>query len=305
MAAGARKSVLAALAGNLLIALSKAVAAAVTGSAAMLAESVHSLVDSGNEILLLYGIRRARLPPDEQFPFGHGKEIYFWSFVVAVLIFAFGAGLAVYEGVHHLRHPAPARDFLVNYAVIGVSFLFEGASWCIAMKELGAAKGRRSYLAAIHMGKDPSLFAVVLEDSAALAGLLLALAGLGLAQATGEPYWDGLASILIGVLLGVVALWLARESKSLLIGESADPKVVAGIRKLIQGNPDVERVDAILTLHMGPDFVLVNISIRVAKSVDRARVHQLFDAIDKAIKHRYPEVRRVFIESTTALVADT
>jgi len=300
MAKGSQKTVYAALIGNLLIAASKFVAAAMTGSSAMLSEAVHSVVDTGNEGLLLYGMRRAKLPADERYPFGHGKEIYFWSFVVALLIFALGAGVSIYEGVQHLLHPAPIDDPLINYAVIALAFVFEGASWLVALREFRASKGSRGYLEAVHRGKDPTVFTVLFEDSAALLGLVVALAGVALGQLTGNPLYDGAASIVIGLILSVAAFWLAYETKGLLIGESAGGEVVAGIRELVLRDPQVDRVNAILTMHMGPDYILVNISLHVASDAGRTQVHGIFDDIDRAIKARYPKIKRVFIESESS-----
>lgn len=300
MAEGTKKVIYAALAGNLLIALTKFGAAAYTGSSAMLSEGVHSVVDTGNEALLLYGMHRAKQPADARFPFGHGKEIYFWSFVVALLIFALGAGISMYEGVHHILHPTQMESPIVNYVVLGLSLVFEGGSWSVANKEFRKKKGKRGYIEAVRRDKDPTTFTVLFEDSAALLGLLVALAGIALGDITGNPLYDGAASIVIGLILGVAAFWLALETKGLLIGESADPEVVEGIRDMLRRIPEVDKVNEILTMHMGPDFILVNISLHVAGSAERARVHELFDAIDRCIKERYPKVRRVFIESEGA-----
>ena len=297
MQSGAKKSVYAALIGNFLIAMTKFVAAFFTGSSAMLSEAVHSTVDTGNEVLLLYGMRQARKPADDEFPFGHGKEIYFWSFVVAVLVFALGAGISLYEGVHHIGHPAKIDKPLVNYVVLGLALLFEAGSWLVAFKQFKEEKGELSFLQAIHRGKDPTIFTVLLEDSAALLGLLVALAGISLGQWTGSAVYDGAASVVIGLILAAVAFWLAYESKSLLIGESAGRDVVAGIRALIERNPAVEKVNEILSMHMGPDFILVNISLNISPKADRAQVHMLVGTIDTDIKRAFPRVRRVFIES--------
>ena len=297
MPTGAKMTIYVALIGNLLIALTKFIAATVTGSSAMFSEAVHSVVDTGNEALLLYGMRRASQPADARFPFGHGKEIYFWSFVVALLIFALGAGVSIYEGVHHIRHPSPLENTRLNYAVIGVAFLFDGASWLVALREFRSNKGDWGYLEAVHRGKDPTVFTILFEDSAALLGLLAALAGIALGDFTGNPVYDGAASIIIGLILSVAAFWLAFETKGLLIGESASGDVVSGIRTLIRRDPRVDRVNAILTMHMGPDYILVNISLHVASDVDRAHVHQIFANIDRDIKQAYPKIKRVFIES--------
>jgi cation diffusion facilitator family transporter len=300
MPTGAKKTVYAALFGNLLIAVTKFFAAAYTGSSAMLSEAVHSLVDTGNEGLLLYGMKKAAQPPDERFPFGHGKEIYFWSFVVALLIFALGAGVSIYEGIHHIIDPSEVENPMVNFIVLGLAFLFEGYSWTVALREFRANKGDRGYLEAVQRGKDPTVFTVLFEDSAALLGLLAAFAGLVIGQLTGNPVWDGIASVIIGLILAVAAVWLAVETKGLLIGESAGRDVVAGIRAAILSHPKVDRVNEILTMHMGPDFILVNISLHVAREADRSMAHQIFEDIDRDIKQRYPKIRRVFIESESA-----
>lgn len=300
MASGAKTTIYAALLGNVLIALTKGAAAFYTGSSAMFSEAVHSLVDTGNEVLLLYGMRRAALPADERFPFGHGKEIYFWSFVVALLIFSLGAGVSIYEGVQHILDPVPMENAYINYLVIGLATLFEGSSWLVARREFRARKGQRGYLEAVHLSKDPTIFTVLFEDSAALLGLLAAAAGVALGQLTGNPVYDGVASIVIGVILSVTAFWLAYETKSLLIGESAGRDVVAGIRAMIGANPQVDRVNEILTMHIGPDFILVNISLHVADQVDRAHVVQIYADIDGEIKRRYPRVKRIFIETELA-----
>ncbi len=292
-----RKVVYAALFGNLLVAIAKFVAAGISGSAAMLSEGVHSLVDTGNEGLLLYGMQRAKAPADERFPFGYGKEIYFWSFVVALLVFSLGAGISLVEGIAHLRHPVRVEDPLINYIVIGLAILFEGYSWSVAVREFSAAKGARGYVEAIRRGKDPTMFAVLFEDTAALLGLVVALASVILGDITGNPYFDGAASVLIGPILAVTAFWLGRETKGLLIGESANSEVVAGIRSLIGSNPEIERVNEILTMHMGPDFILVNISLRVVGYADRASVHSVYETIDDSIKTTFPKVKRVFIEA--------
>lgn len=297
MAEAAGKVVYAALAGNVLIAVSKFIAAGYTGSAALLAEAVHSLVDCGNEVLLLYGSYRARRPADAQFPFGHGKELYFWCFVVAVLVFALGAGVSFYQGVHRLRHPEPVQHVVVNYVVLGVALVFEGGSWLYALHSFRRSKGQRGYFEAVVRAKDPTTFTVLFEDSAALLGLLVALAAQVLSAHTGDAAWDAAASLVIAGILAAAAVLLARETKSLLIGEAATPDVVAGILVQLRARPEIDEINEILTLHMGPDYILVNISLHVAEQARRAEVHRVFDDIDAAIRRRFPKVRRVFIES--------
>jgi cation diffusion facilitator family transporter len=297
MAGSSRKVIYAALAGNSLIAATKFIAAFMTGSSAMLTEGIHSVVDTGNQALLLYGLKRARKPADEQFPFGHGKEVYFWSFIVAILIFAVGAGISIYEGVIHVLHPAVIGNPTVNYVVLGLAVVFEGAAWYFAFVEFTRAKGKWGYVEAIQRGKDPTLFVVLFEDSAAMLGLLVAFAGVSMSQITGLGVFDGMASIIIGMILGGTAIWLAYETKGLLIGESANPQVVAGIRKIVSSSPEVLYVNEVLTMHMGPDFILLNLGVEFA---DEARAPDLEEAvrrIEGSIKDAYPEVKRIFIEA--------
>ena len=230
MTSGPKKVIYAALLGNSAIAVIKFVAASMTGSSAMLSEAVHSVVDTGNQILLLHGLRRARRPPDAEFPFGHGKEIYFWSFVVALSVFAVGAGVSIYEGVVHILHPRPIEDPTVSYVVLGVAMAFEGAAWLFAWREFSRARGTLGVFEAVRRGKDPSLFVVLFEDSAAMLGLVVAFAGIALSHATGLAWIDGAAAVVIGLILAATAAWLAFETKSLLIGEAADEEVRAEIR---------------------------------------------------------------------------
>src|SRR5207302_7473031 len=226
MASRASKRVIyAALVGNLLVALTKFLTAGLTGSSAMASEAVHSLVDTGNEVLLLYGLRRAARPPDELHPLGHGRELYFWSFIVTILIFALGAGVSMYEGILHVIAPVPISNPVVNYVVLGLALVLEGTSWGVALKEFRAVKGKRGYFEAVRQSKDPTMFMVLFEDTAALIGVMIALAGIATSETFDLPVLDGAASIGIGVLLGVVAMFLAREAKGLLIGEPATLEV--------------------------------------------------------------------------------
>lgn len=297
MSSGSKKVIFAALAGNTLIAVTKFVAAAVTGSSAMLSEGIHSLVDTGNQGLLLYGIARAKKPADEEFPFGHGKEIYFWSFVVAMLIFALGGGVSIYEGIKHLSHPQPMENPLINYLVLGLALLFEGGAWLFAFREFSRAKGKGSYVEAIARAKDPAIFVVLFEDTAATLGLLVAFAGIVLSQMTGNLIYDGIASIAIGLILVGTAIWLAYETKGLLIGESANRPVVEGIRELVGAQPLVSHVNEVLTMHMGPDFILVNLSVDFEDKTTADRIETVIGEMDRAIKERFPLVKRIFIEA--------
>jgi cation diffusion facilitator family transporter len=299
MASGSKKVIYAALVGNLAIAITKFAAATLTGSSAMFSESVHSLVDTGNQGLLLYGIRRSTRPPDAAFPFGHGKEIYFWSFAVAILIFAVGAGVSLYEGIHGLLHPNPIGDPTINYVVLGLAMAFEGVAWYMALRQFSKEKGRFGYFEAVKRGKDPTLFVVLFEDSAAMLGLVVAFLGVFLGQVTGWLWLDGAAAVIIGLLLAGTAVWLAIETKSLLIGESAPAEVVDGIRAIAAERPRVERVNEVLTMHMGPDFVLVNLSVEFRDAESTESIERTIALIDAAIKNNWPEVKRVFIEAET------
>ena len=297
MASGSKKVIYAALAGNSLIALTKFIAASVTGSSAMLSEGIHSLVDTGNQILLLHGLRRAQLPADRRFPFGHGKEVYFWSFVVAILIFAVGAGISIYEGIRHLINPSPITNPMLNYIVLGLAMIFEGAAWTFAFIEFRKEKGQWGYLEAVQRGKDPTLFVVLFEDSAAMLGLIAAAAGIGLAQLTGIPYFDGAASILIGLILAATAIWLAYETQGLLIGESANEGVVDGIRNLAIEETDVDSINEVLTMHMGPEFILLNLSVKFREAATAPEIEAAVRRMESRIKTEYPEVKRIFIEA--------
>lgn len=300
MSASSKKVIYAALAGNTLIAITKFIAAALTGSSAMLSEGIHSLVDTGNQILLLHGIKRAKQPPSAEFPFGHGKEIYFWSFVVALLVFALGAGISIYEGVLHIRHPQPIENPMINYIVLGVALLFEGFAWFFAWSEFRQSQGRRSLIRAIQAGKDPTLFVVLFEDSAAMLGLAVAFLGVWLTQQTGILYIDGIASVMIGLILAGTAFWLAYETKGLLIGESARNEVVEGIRGLLSGYPEIEQVNEVLTLHMGPEYILVNISVDYQDDLRAGTIERLGAELDKKIKQQFSRVRRVFIDAQSS-----
>ncbi len=297
MATGSKKVIYVALIGNALIAIIKFIAAAITGSSAMLSEAIHSLVDTGNQVLLLYGLKRAQRPPDKNFPFGYGKEIYFWSFIVAILIFALGAGISIYEGIIHLLHPKPITTPYINYIVIGFAMMFEGFAWYFAFKAFTKSKGKWSYIMAVQRGKDPSIFVVLFEDSAALIGLVVAFLGIFLGQVTGIVYFDGAASIIIGLILAGTATWLAYETKGLLIGESANDSIVQGIRELASGHEYVEHVNEVLTLHMGPDFILVNISLDFMDEATADEIETTVEKLDKEIKKNYLQVKRVFVEA--------
>jgi cation diffusion facilitator family transporter len=296
MASSRKLVIYAALAGNALIAFMKFIAAFMTGSSAMFSEGIHSVVDTGNQMLLLYGLKQAKKPADDRFPFGHGKEIYFWSFVVAIMIFAVGAGISVYGGIHRLLNPIPLENIMVNYIVLTLAMIFEGGAWLFALKEFKQAKGKWGYIEAVQRGKDPSIFVVLFEDSAAMLGLLVALLATILTQVTGNLYFDGIASIIIGFILAGTAMWLAFETKGLLIGESANMHVVNGIKKITRTYDKIEHVNEVLTIHMGPEFILVNISVEFRDEATATEIEDTVSQLDAEIKNEYENVKRIFIE---------
>jgi cation diffusion facilitator family transporter len=284
-----------ALLANLGIAASKFVAAMITGSSAMLTEGVHSVVDSTNQLLLMWGRRQSKKPPDKYHPLGYGRELYFWSFVVAVLVFALGAGVSVYEGIIHIAHPEAAVSPLVAYVVLLIAFMLEGWSTLEAFKEFRAAKGDLGWLHAIRRSKDPPSFIVLLENGAAMAGIIAAAVGLFLSQLTGDPFYDGAASIMIGVILGVTALLLAYESKGLLIGEAADPVLVRGLRELACSKHGVVGVGHVLTVHSAPDQITAMISVDFRDTITAGDVERIVQEVEEEAHQRWPQVRRLFI----------
>ena len=305
MASGSKKVIIAALIGNGLISITKFIAASITGSAAMMSEGIHSVVDTGNQVLLLYGLKRSQKPPDEQFPFGHGKEIYFWSFVVSILIFAVGAGISIYEGVSHIIHPSELHDPTINYIVLTLAMIFESGALYFAVVEFNKVRGPMGYLEAVKKGKDPALFVVLFEDSAAMLGLFVAFIGIMMAQITHNPMWDGIASVAIGLILAFTAIWLAYETKGLLIGEGAPKKVVDSIKSIVNKHHGVEHLNEVLTLHMGPDFLLVAISIDFQDDLPAGRIEKSIQAITQDIKTEHSYVKKVFIEAEAASTKDT
>jgi cation diffusion facilitator family transporter len=294
-----RKAIYAALLGNLLVAATKGVAAVVSGSASMLSEAVHSLVDCGNEVLLLYGQARAARPPDLSHPFGYGRELYFWSFVVALLIFALGAGVSIYEGVLHILDPEPIRDPLVNYIVLALAFLFEGASWLVSFKQFRAASGKNELYDAFVRSKDPPSFMVLFEDSAALLGILLAVLGTFVATTFDMPVMDGVASILIGLVLTGVAMLLARESKSLLIGEPAERELVDSILAVAAGVRGVVRANGALTSHLSPDDIVVLLSLEFEDKLCVPELEEVVLEIERVVREKHPQVVSLFVKPQT------
>jgi cation diffusion facilitator family transporter len=284
-----------ALAANLGIAATKFVAAAVTGSSAMLTEGVHSVVDSVNQLLLMWGRHAAKRAPDKLHPFGYGRELYFWSFVVAVLVFSLGAGVSVYEGILHILKPEPAVKPGIAYAVLLVAFLLEGWSTLEAYRDFSQSKGNLGWIQAVIQSKDPPAFIVLLENGAAIAGIVAAAAGVALAQLTGDPFYDGAASIVIGVILGFTAMLLAYESKGLLIGEAADPELVKSLRAFASEMPGVVGVGYVLTVHSSPDQITVMMNVDFDDNIRAADVERVVCRVEEEAQQRWPQIRRLFV----------
>jgi cation diffusion facilitator family transporter len=286
----------AALVGNLLVAGTKLFAALWTGSAAMMSEAVHSFVDSGNEMLLLHGMRRAAQAPDAHHPLGYGRELYFWSFIVALLIFALGAGISIYEGIDHLRHPQPIDHAGTNYLVLALALVFELASWVISLRQFRAAKGSLGYFEAFRQSKDPPSFMVLFEDSAALAGILIAALGTFLAVQLHEPRFDAIASILIGLVLGIVSFLLTEESKSLLIGERADQSLSDSILRTAGSHPAVSRANGVLTMQLAPDQIVAALSLDFVDAVSAGTVEDAVADIEQSVRTAHPQVVALFVK---------
>ncbi|TKB12490.1 MAG: cation transporter [Mesorhizobium sp.] len=294
--AGSKRVIYAALAGNLAIALTKFAAAFFTGSSAMLSEGVHSLVDTGNGALLLYGMRRAARPPDRKHPLGHGRELYFWSFIVALLVFALGSGVSFYEGITHIMAPEPVVNAKVNYVVLGLSFLFEGSSWLVALKEFRQQKGKQGWFQAVRRSKDPSVYTVLFEDSAALLGLIVAFAGILSAELLDIPELDGAGSIGIAIILGATAIFLARESKGLLLGEPASPEVQRKVLAIAEEDPAVQRANGILSVHIGPQEIVAGLSIEFEDHLTAPEIEACVERLEARLRKEMPEIIKLFVK---------
>lgn len=297
---GSKTAVIAAVLGNLLIAVIKFIAAAITGSSAMISEGIHSLVDTGNGGLLLLGIKQSAQPADTTHPFGYGKSLYFWTLVVSVSIFGIGGGMSLYEGIAHIRHVTPDAVFAdptANYIVLAIAFLVESWSFSVAVRQFWKAKGTMGAWRFIRESKDPSLYTVVLEDSAAMLGLVFAFLGVFIGHLIRNPYLDGVASITIGLLLMAVAFVLAFETKGLLLGEGVDAATLADIRRRVEADPAVERAGDILTMYMGPHDLLINLGAQFKPGVDAVAMHAAIHRIEADLARAYPESTRVYIEA--------
>jgi len=291
--------VLAAFAGNLAIAVTKFIAAAVTGSSAMLSEGIHSLVDTTNELLLLYGMKRAARPADADRPFGYGRELYFWSFVVSILVLALGAGVSFYEGVTHLQHPHPIQRPMVNYIVLLVSGVSEGTSWWIALKAFRETMGDQSYFQAFRDSKDPTTFTVLFEDSAALLGLLIALLGVAGAHLLQDPRFDGIASLGIGTVLAITSLLLARETKDLLIGEPAHPSVRRDILDMAEADVAIRKANGVLTVQLGPNNIVAALSIEFEDGLTTEEIETCVNRVESAIRCKHQDITVLYVKPQT------
>jgi cation diffusion facilitator family transporter len=289
-------SVYAALAGDILVAITKIIAAIWTGSAAMASEAIHSIVDTGNEILLLYGIHRSRGRPDWTHPLGYGRELYFWSFIVALLVFALGAGFSIFEGVQRLLKPAPIQAPIVNYVVLGLAFLLEGSSWIVSLRQFSSAKGELSYFDAFRRSKDPPSFMTLFEDSAALLGIAVAGLGIFASIALRRPELDGVASILIGLILAGTAALLARETKSLLIGEQAKPALRRSILDIAGREPHISHANGLMTFQLAPEQVVGVISLEFDKRACTAEIEDQIVVLEQKVQAAHPQVVMLFVK---------
>ncbi len=297
---GSKTAVIAAIAGNLLIAVIKFIAAAITGSSAMISEGIHSLVDTGNGGLVMLGMKQATRPADEIHPFGYGKSIYFWTQIVAISIFGIGGGMSLYEGISHIRHVAPAAEMgdpTAAYIVLAIALFVEGGSFSVAMKQFRLAKGDMGAWQYIKESKDPSLYTIVLEDSAAMLGLVFAFLGIFLGHLFNNAYLDGVASIVIGLLLMSVAGILASRTMGLLLGEGVTPDELKDIWTRVESDPAVERAGMILTMYMGPHDLLVNMGVCFAAGTTAEQMHEAIRRIETDLKKAYPQINRVYIEA--------
>ena len=293
-----------ALAANLAIAIMKFVAAAFSGSSAMLSEGIHSLVDTGNSLLLLLGLKKSQKPADASHPFGHGKELYFWSLIVAILIFAIGGGMSIYEGVEHLKNPNPLEDPTLSYFILVAAMVFEGIAWAVAYKNFSKTRVEKNFLRALRASKDPATFTVLFEDTAAIMGLAVAFLGIFLSHQFNNPYFDGAASIVIGLILAGVAVLLASESKDLLIGEGASRQTVSSVTELANADPAVARIAPPLTMHMGPYEILLAMDIKFKSDLDAGEIESAIVRLERTILDKHPEIKRIFIEAKSITSKD-
>jgi cation diffusion facilitator family transporter len=285
-----------ALAANLAIAVTKFIAAAITGSSAMISEGIHSVVDTGNEVLLLLGIHKSKKPPDEVRPFGYGKELYFWAFIVSIMIFGVGGGISFYEGIMHLQHPVMIENAFWNYIVLGFAFLFDGTSFIIALREFNKKRGDQSFWQSVKRSKDPTIFVVLFEDAADVLGLIVALTGILFSKLLNNPFLDGIASIIIGLILTAVSLLLARESRSLLMGESASQGILKAVIKIAESDPAVLKVMHPLSMYLAPEEIILIMGTIFKKELTTQEILLSIERIKDKIQKQFPSIKRIVIE---------
>lgn len=290
-------TVYAAIVANFLIAVSKFVVAGITRSSAMLSEAIHSIADTGNQALLLLGIRLSRREATKDHPFGHGKELYFWSLIVAIVLFGVGGGISLYEGLLHIQHPEELGSPTWNYVVLAIAVVFESFAFYIAFRELMKVAGEESVWEAVRTSKDPTIFVVLFEDAAALSGLVVAFLGVFLSHQLELPILDAVASIVIAVILMAVAVFLAYESRNLLLGEAASEQVVQSIREIVGQDQAVEAVYKPMTMHLGPNEILLNMDLRFKPRLDSEQIVQAVDRVESKIRQAHPQIKRIFLEA--------
>lgn len=302
--ASSKTAVYAALAANLGIAVTKFVAAYFTASSAMISEGIHSLVDSGNAVLILLGLKLSQKPADDDHPFGYGKELYFWTLIVAILIFAIGGGMSVYEGLEHIKHPVSSSSPIINYIVLVIAMIFEGIAWFLAYKKINIGRGKKSLWQTVKDSKDPATFAVLFEDTAAILGLIIAFIGVFLGHTFDAPIFDGIASVLIGVVLSAVAIMLAYESKGLLLGEGADPRLLRKIHAIVSEDEAVRECAKPLTMHFGPEEIFLALDVKFSPVLTVKELSKVIVRLENKIRAAHPEVRRIFVEAKSAFNPD-
>jgi cation diffusion facilitator family transporter len=291
---------MAALVANAIIAVAKFAAAAITGSSAMLSEGIHSVADSGNQALLLFGNRRSRRAPDRTHPFGYGPELYFWSLIVAMILFGLGGGFSIYEGIAHLGHPEVPTNVVWNYAVLGIAFVVELIALIVAMRELDAAGHEGSFLTRLRASKDPRIFVPIAEDAAALLGVVVAFLGVFLSRMLGLAVFDAASSIVIGLILAGVAVFLATETRALLVGETVEPRVEKVVRRICADDPAVDRLVQLRGVHLGPDDILLTLDVRFRDDGGGTPVAAVIDRLERRLHDAEPRITRIFIEPDDA-----
>jgi len=294
--ASSKISIYSALVANLAISVTKFIAAAITGSSAMASEGIHSLVDTINEVLLLLGIKRSKKPPDAKRPFGYGTELYFWSFIVSILIFSVGGGISFYEGITHLQHPEHIQDPSMNYIVLGIALLFDGTSFIIALKAFNRGRNDTTFWRSIKRSKDPSTFVVLFEDAADVLGLIVAFVGIFLGHYFNNPYFDGIASIIIGAILTAVSVILTRESRSLLLGEAASPDVIEAVKLIAEANDAILNVDPPLSTVLGAEEILLILKVTFRENLTATQISEISKAIKEDIRAKFSLFTNIYIE---------